>query len=419
MKKIVSAGLSALLLCGMCAPAYAANTTAAPAASSGAQEAQTPVQLSFDKLESTVRERNVSIKSYDNTVKSAEKTDVSDNYVLQYYNISSQITEYQKQVKELQQAINASPEDSALRRTLQSQKTALEQQIASLQSQYRDLGDEEDDAKDAQANTVVSTRRSSQNAADLICLNAENNYITIQTLDYTINQTDRQLAELDRQIAAAKKQVALGMAGTNTLSALQSQRETAAASRKTLDTQYDSLMNTLAIQCGYTTGTEFTLAALPSVTAEQLAAVNYDTDLAAALKNSYSIWSKEDSMRSASDDYENGVTNNLYAFEAAKIQRDAEKENVTAAFRALYKDLKEKQAALTAAQQDLAQAQKTWKVQDVQYKRGMISRQAYQTAQDTMNTAQETAAAAEINLLTAYNTYEWATRGVMTSTSAM
>ena len=124
-------------------------------------------------------------------------------------------------------------------------------------------------------------------------------------------------------------------------------------------------------------------------------------------------------MRSASDDYENGVTNNQYAFEAANIQRDAEKENVTAAFRALYKDLKEKQAALTAAQQDLAQAQKTWKVKDVQYKRGMISRQAYQTAQDTMNTAQETAAAAEISLLTAYNTYEWATRGVMTSTSAM
>ena len=84
MKKIVSAGLSALLLCGMCAPAYAANT-AAPAASSGAQAAQTPVQLSFDKLESTVRERNISIKSYDNTVKSAEKTDVSDNYFLQYY----------------------------------------------------------------------------------------------------------------------------------------------------------------------------------------------------------------------------------------------------------------------------------------------------------------------------------------------
>ena len=99
MKKIVSAGLSALLLCGMCAPAYAANITAAPAASSGAQAAQTPVQLSFDKLESTVRERNISIKSYDNTVKSAEKTDVSDNYFLQYSNISSQITEYQKQGK--------------------------------------------------------------------------------------------------------------------------------------------------------------------------------------------------------------------------------------------------------------------------------------------------------------------------------
>ena len=177
-------------------------------------------------------------------------------------------------------------------------------------------------------------------------------------------------------------------------------------------------MNTLAIQCGYDTGTEFTFAALPQVTQEQLDKVNYDTDLAAALKNSYSIWSKEDAMRAASDDYENDKTTNLYAYEAAKIQRDAEKESVTASFRALYKSLKEKQAALTAARQDLAQAQKTWKVKDVQFGRGMISRQAYQTAQDTWNTAKETAETAEIALLTAYNTYEWAVRGVMSGAAA-
>ncbi len=178
-------------------------------------------------------------------------------------------------------------------------------------------------------------------------------------------------------------------------------------------------MNTLAIQCGYTTGTDFTLAALPSVTAEQLTKVNYDTDLAAALKNSYSIWSKEDSMRSASDDYENGVTNNQYAFEAAKIQRDAEKENVTAAFRALYIGPQGEAGGADRRAAGSGAGAENVEGKDVQYKRGMISRQAYQTAQDTMNTAQETAAAAEISLLTAYNTYEWATRGVMTSTSAM
>ena len=45
----------------------------------------------------------------------------------------------------------------------------------------------------------------------------------------------------------------------------------------------------------------------------------------------------------------------------------------------------------------------------------MISRLKYEEAQDTYMTAQETAENARTDLLTAYNNYEWATRGVMSS----
>ena len=47
----------------------------------------------------------------------------------------------------------------------------------------------------------------------------------------------------------------------------------------------------------------------------------------------------------------------------------------------------------------------------------MISKMAYTDALDTFTTAQETEVAARIDLLTAYNTYQWAKRGVITATA--
>lgn len=417
MKRAAAAGLCAALLCGMCAPAYAADTAKPAQTTTTAQtELKAPVKLSFDTLEKTVREGNVSIRSYQQTVESAEKTDVSDQYINKYFNLSQQIDAYDKQISSLKKSRD-SIKDSDLRKTITAQISVLQATRDSLYQQYKDLDDDEDDAKDEQKKTVDSTRRQMQNNADTICLSAENNYISLASMQYSLAQTERSLQQFDRSIAQTKKQVALGIATKNTLSGLESQRELLAAQQKSAQTSADSLANTLAIQCGYPTGTELTIESLPEVTAEQLASIDYETDLAEALKNSYSIWSADDSVRKASDDYENDVTNNLHAYEAAKIQRDATEESVKSSFRKLYKTMQEKNTAMTAAQTDLAQAQKTFAVSQLQYNRGMISRIKFEEAQDTYTTAQETAENARTGLLTAYNNYQWAKRGVMTSAS--
>ena len=398
MKRAAAAGLCAALLCGMCAPAYAADAAKPAQTTTTAQTAvQTPVRLTFDTLEKTVREGNVSIRSYQQTVESAEKTDVSDQYINKYFNLSQQIDAYDRQIRELKKSRDGIT-DTELLKSINAQINVLQAQRESLYRQYNDLDDDEDDAKDEQKKTVDSTRRQMQNNADTICMSAENNYISLASMQYSLAQTERSLQQLDRTIAQTKKQVALGI-----------------ATKKSAQTSADSLRNTLAIQCGYPTGTEITIEALPGVTNEQLAAVDYEKDLASALENSYSIWSAGDSVRKASDDYENDVTNNLHAYEAAKIQRDATEESVKSSFRKLYKTMQEKITAMTAAQGDLTQAQKTFAVSELQYKRGMISRLKYEEAQDTYMTAQETAENARTDLLTAYNNYEWATRGVMSS----
>ena len=70
-----------------------------------------------------------------------------------------------------------------------------------------------------------------QNNADTICMSAENNYISLASMQYSLAQTERSLQQLDRTIAQTKKQVALGIATKNALSGLQSQRELLAARR--------------------------------------------------------------------------------------------------------------------------------------------------------------------------------------------
>ena len=379
-----------------------------------------PVKLTFDKLEETVRQNNVTIKANNNTVLSAEKTDVSDQYIESYFQLSEQISSYQKQIKELQKTLKELGTDEAnagLRKTLESQISILQRNLAAAEASYRNLDDDEDDAEEDQEKTVDHTRRQMQNAADEICLSAENTYISLRGMKYTLNQTNRSIQQLDRNIATVQKQVKLGMTGVNTLKSLQAQRESVVASKASLTTQVEALTNTLAIQCGYTTGTQIETSDLPVVTAEQITSIDYDKDLAETLKNSYAIYSKEYAMQTASDDYENNKTNTLYAYQAAKIDRDAQKESTTASFRKLYTDLQEKQTALAAADADLAQAKKTFTVSQVQYTRGMISKMAYTDALDTFTTAQETEVAARIDLLTAYNTYQWAKRGVITATT--
>ena len=217
MKRTIAAGLSAALLCGMVVPAFAADTKTATNTTGTTQTQPTaPVKLTFDKLEETVRQNNVTIKANNNTVLSAEKTDVSDQYIESYFQLS--------------------------------EISILQRNLAAAEASYRNLDDDEDDAEEDQEKTVDHTRRQMQNAADEICLSAENTYISLRGMKYTLNQTNRSIQQLDRNIATVQKQVKLGMTGVNTLKSLQAQRESAVASKASLTTQVEALTNTLAIQ---------------------------------------------------------------------------------------------------------------------------------------------------------------------------
>lgn len=82
---------------------------------------------------------------------SAEKTDVSDQYIESYFQLSEQISSYQKQIKELQKTLNSldasKKENAGLRKTLESQISILQRNLAAAEASYRNLDDDEDDSR--------------------------------------------------------------------------------------------------------------------------------------------------------------------------------------------------------------------------------------------------------------------------------
>lgn len=431
-KRMTGAALAIALSAAVCAPAQAAFGAPHAAVWLGAESAARQVQsavearstpgiegsaLAFDDVERVVRKNNASIQSFDKTLEGVGETDVEDGFFDQYLQLEQQIADYEKQIADLDKSIRElekNPEaNAALIRTLKAQKASLEASLQAVRNSYEDLEDSEDDAEDDLEITYSNTERQLGNAADQIVIGAETAYISLHTLDNTAAELERSLAALDRNIAIVKTQVSLGAATELDLLALQTQRQTLEANRQTLQTQRRSIKNNLAILCGYGADEAVEIGSLPKVSDSQIAAMDYEKDLAEALKNSYSIWQKEDALRQANDDYEDDVTSSMHAIEAAKIDLAAQKETVTSTFRQQFNAVKDKAALYRTAAAAADQQAKNFAVSELQYQRGALSKNEYESAKDELAAAQQTAAAAEIELFTAYNTYTWAKRGVM------
>lgn len=376
--------------------------------------------LAFEDIERVVREKNVSIKSLDQTLAGVGATKVNDQYKEQYDNLEIQMWQYQSEINNLESSIRALKnqqgdgiDNSGLIRSMEAQKAALESTVASTRMSYDDLEDQENDATEELGYTYNTTKEQVNNTANQIVMSAQTAYISMHTLEDSIVTAKRNLQALDRNISVVQTQANVGAATQLDILALEAQKEALQANLQTLETQRANQKNSLAILCGYGADEAVTVGNLPEVTAEMLAQMDYEKDLEEARKNSYTLWAKQDAIDKASRDYANDVTHSLHAFEAAKIDLEAEKENFTNSFRQLYKTVQEDKVLLESAQSSYVQEQKNFAVSELQYNRGAISKNDYDAAKDTLETAADAVKTAKVNLFSAYNTYQWARKGTL------
>lgn len=431
--------LSGLLLSGVSAQALSPQITNNIIVNAGFASIKTaleannvpttpPVQDSqsviFNSLENKIRTYNQNIKSFEKTLASINSTDVGLQFDLQRFQYYEQNQALQKQVDAYKQAINQLQQ--AIPSADESTKTALTAQIGAitiLQKQAEGtitannaimsgLDDAEEDAENELDETYASTKKQLDNAADQIVIGAQTQYIALVTIDNNIAALERSISALDRTIPVMEKQLEIGMASELDLKTLQNQRDTAQSSLESIINQKQSLQNSLSVMLGNDANTTVTAEGLPDISYE-MKSINYAKDLESAMKNSYTIWQKQDALRKASNDYEDDITSTLDAYDAAKLDLEAAKIQTENSFKALYQTLLEKQRLLEQSKENLTLAEQNFKVSEVKYNIGNISKLEYENAKDTLESSKDAVKTAEAELFTAYNNYKWGIKGVM------
>ena len=383
-----------------------------------------PVQdaqnIGFIGLEKTVRANNLTIQSFHKTLAGIANTDLDAQFFMQEMQYQAQLNQYKTEYDAYDRYVQAlqalGSSDGAVQAQLQlamTLRTLAQKGMDSMQMTIDGLDDAQEAAQDQLDETYAETKAQLDNTANQIVVGAQTAYLGIISTREGIETLDRNLAALDRQIAAVEKQVELGMAAPLTLENLQQSRRSVVAQRETLELVQQTAENQLSLLCGNTAGTTVKPTVAPTVTSKQLSDMNYTTDLAQAMENSYSIWSAQTAVRKASNDYEDDVTSTVDAYEAAKLTLENTEESVTNSFRQMYLDVQDKKRLLDEAQAAYDMEEKNFAVDQLQYDRGMISQMDYLTAQDDLAAKQDAVTTAEHDLFTAYNTYDWARRGYM------
>ena len=311
---------------------------------------------------------------------------------------------------------SGNPEDSLYKtyeaqiKVLQIQLEGLQQSASSAMQGMTALLQLEDAA--------YQLRRQADNVAGQLAQTAQTLLITIQSLQYNKAQIERQIAALDRTIAVAEVQLSIGTISQLQMDTYHNQRDNLARSLETLDVQCENLGSSIALLCGFDAGTVVMPSRISLVYAADLREMSYEDDLAEAKANSFSIWQQRNELRQAQNVYDEDIPATGLSVQSARDALEAEQQAVESSFATIFQTVKDSQAALSAAQTAEQQAELDFHTSEVQYSRGMISRLEYQQAQDTLENAKLAVEMAQLNLTSAYNQYDWAKQGVMSTAAA-
>ena len=315
--------------------------------------------------------------------------------------------------------------------TLSSLSQYSQMQAASLKASKESLENQLDDLKEQKQDyqkTLKDTERQIDYAADQTISGAESLYLTILStqlqLDGLKNNT---LASTQRSLKEIELRYQLGQVSKLTLTQVQNGYESLESSITSLENTVSTLYSSLQSLMGDVPTGKLRLLDTPSVTANELSYLNYAPDLSKAKENSYTLYTAdravedaEDAMNDARrDEGKNSYQYKMaeYAYQSSIYKKDAAVASFEASFLNLYKAIAPAQTALAAKQSALAYEQQMYAVAEKKYQLGNLSANALQDAKDTLDSAQRDVEAAQLDLFTAYHSYDQAVKLGLVSSS--
>ena len=457
--RVLALGLTCTALLSLATPAMAArqNTSTTPISASGTTSVTIPSDgtLAFSQIGERVKANNLTLKAAEESLKQAkamdwddaidEMEDAIDNLDIQISQLLNgstnqlatanaaltasldKVSVSGEKIENLGDVINSAINVSMLKTLAQYGQMQAE----SLKSTKESLEDQLDDLKEQKQDyqkTLKDTERQIDYAADQTISGAESLYLTILStqlqLDGLKNNT---LASTQRSLQEIELRYQLGQVSKLTLTQVQNGYESLESSITSLENTVSTLYSSLQSLMGDVPTGKLRLLDTPSVTANELSYLNYASDLSKAKENSYALYTAdravedaEDAMNDARrDEGKNSYQYKMaeYAYQSSIYKKDAAVASFEASFLNLYKAIAPAQTALAAKQSALAYEQQMYAVAEKKYQLGNLSANALQDAKDTLDSAQRDVEAAQLDLFTAYHSYDQAVKLGLVSSS--
>lgn len=415
-RKLISALLACALLAGTAAPAFAAEDTADTAAKTpagiGAEAPALEVrQMGLLAVQKAVTENNSTVRMLRknaSAIESATSGSSSSGGALNPGQAYSQLADT------LQGIINDGNLSGDMKKTYEAQIEALRANADNLnfsvssqmQSAMAMLSQLDDQA--------YQLRRQADSIANQMAKTAQDLLYTMETMDYQMENLKNGIATLDRNLAVLRVQRSRGMIGQLQLDTVENQRVQLVNSQQTLANMREQIGLTLSQLCGLDADTIVEPSTLVMPYEGELDRINAKTGLENAKKNSFDIWSKRVSLRTAQNVYDKDVSGTAEAVKAAEDQLAVTQESVESAYATVIQDMKDSRVSLKAAENALTQAKDDLRLAGVKYKIGTLSKLGYQSAQDSVASAEINVKLAQLKVAQCYSTCQWAEQGVLT-----
>lgn len=415
-RKLISALLACALLAGTAAPAFAAEDTADTAAKTpagiGAEAPALKVrQMGLLAVQKAVTENNSTVRMLRKNASAIESATSGSSSSAGSLNPGQA---YSQLADTLQGIINDGKLSGDMKKTYEAQIEALRANADNLnfsvssqmQSAMAMLSQLDDQA--------YQLRRQADSIANQMAKTAQDLLYTMETMDYQMENLKNGIATLDRNLAVLRVQRSRGMIGQLQLETVENQRIQMVNSQQTLANMREQIGLTLSQLCGLDADTIVEPSTLVMPYEGELDRINAKTGLENAKKNSFDIWSKRVSLRTAQNVYDKDVSGTAEAVKAAEDQLAVTQESVESAYATVIQDMKDSRVSLKAAENALTQAKDDLRLAGVKYKIGTLSKLGCQSAQDSVASAEINVKLAQLKVAQCYSACQWAEQGVLT-----
>lgn len=415
-RKLISALLACALLAGTAAPAFAAEDTADTAAKTpagiGAEAPALKVrQMGLLAVQKAVTENNSTVRMLRKNASAIESATSGSSSSAGSLNPGQA---YSQLADTLQGIINDGKLSDDMKKTYEAQIEALRANADNLnfsvssqmQSAMAMLSQLDDQA--------YQLRRQADSIANQMAKTAQDLLYTMETMDYQMENLKNGIATLDRNLAVLRVQRSRGMIGQLQLETVENQRIQLVNSQQTLANMREQIGLTLSQLCGLDADTIVEPSTLVMPYEGELDRINAKTGLENAKKNSFDIWSKRVSLRTAQNVYDKDVSGTAEAVKAAEDQLAVTQESVESAYATVIQDMKDSRVSLKAAENALTQAKDDLRLAGVKYKIGTLSKLGCQSAQDSVASAEINVKLAQLKVAQCYSACQWAEQGVLT-----